>query len=53
MSKTSDISKYKSIFQSVVLINKEEGFKAFWKGHIAGQLLSSIYGLTQANDNNE
>ncbi|VVC27202.1 Mitochondrial carrier protein,Mitochondrial carrier domain,Mitochondrial substrate/solute carrier [Cinara cedri] len=47
VSQISCNSKYKSIFQSICLINKEEGIKALWKGHIPGQLLSSTYGLTQ------
>ncbi|XP_050527677.1 mitochondrial thiamine pyrophosphate carrier-like isoform X2 [Daktulosphaira vitifoliae] len=47
LSKNSFISKYKSISQSIYLISKEEGFKALWKGHLPGQLLSITFGFTQ------
>lgn len=36
--------------QTVGHINKEEGIKALWKGHLPGQLLSLTYGLTQVNN---
>ncbi|CAI5446969.1 unnamed protein product [Caenorhabditis angaria] len=39
--------KYKGVVQSVILISKEEGHRAFWKGHIPAQGLSAIYGLVQ------
>ncbi|CAP26135.1 Protein CBR-HPO-12 [Caenorhabditis briggsae] len=39
--------KYKGVMQSVFLITREEGAKAFWKGHIPAQGLSATYGLVQ------
>ncbi|XP_016663665.1 mitochondrial thiamine pyrophosphate carrier-like isoform X1 [Acyrthosiphon pisum] len=47
LSRNSNNSKYKSIYQSINLIYKEEGFKALWKGLLPGQFLSTTYGLTQ------
>ncbi|EGT40109.1 hypothetical protein CAEBREN_03949 [Caenorhabditis brenneri] len=39
--------KYKGVLQSVLLITREEGAQAFWKGHIPAQGLSATYGLVQ------
>jgi len=42
-----NVSKYKSLLQSFVLVLKEEGVLALWKGHIPAQLLSITYGMVQ------
>jgi solute carrier family 25 thiamine pyrophosphate transporter 19 len=47
ISKSSLISKYRSIPQTVTQIVSEEGFNALWKGHISAQLLSAVYGMIQ------
>jgi len=39
--------KYRSMSQAFLLILKEEGFAALWKGHAPAQLLSIAYGTGQ------
>lgn len=40
ISRKSQLSKYKSLGQSISNIIREEGFFALWKGHLTGQFLS-------------
>ncbi|CAF2621201.1 unnamed protein product [Rotaria sp. Silwood2] len=40
-------SKYHNLFQTIRLIHHEEGIRAFWKGHIAAQVLSMTYNSAQ------
>jgi solute carrier family 25 thiamine pyrophosphate transporter 19 len=37
--------KYRGMLQSASVIFKEEGLKAFWKGHVPGQALSIVFSL--------
>ncbi|GMT22158.1 hypothetical protein PFISCL1PPCAC_13455, partial [Pristionchus fissidentatus] len=39
--------KYRGVIQSIRLIAREEGVRAFWKGHVPAQGLSAVFGLVQ------
>ncbi|CAN8030891.1 unnamed protein product, partial [Ixodes persulcatus] len=40
-------AKYTSILHGTLCILREEGFTAFWKGHVPAQMLSVVYGGVQ------
>lgn len=47
INRTSKVSKYRSLPQSVIDIVKEEGIRSLWKGHVPAQLLSITYTAVQ------
>lgn len=42
-------AKYYGMLQACLVIYKEEGARAFWKGHIPAQVLSVIFGVVQVS----
>uniref|UniRef100_A0A4P6D9D0 Putative mitochondrial solute carrier protein rhodnius neglectus n=1 Tax=Rhodnius prolixus TaxID=13249 RepID=A0A4P6D9D0_RHOPR len=47
LTRSSRISKYKTLLQASSTILKEEGIKGLWRGHNSGQLLSITFGVVQ------
>nr|CDS28925.1 expressed protein [Hymenolepis microstoma] len=43
ISAVQESAKYRSVFQAIKCIVKEEGFAAFWKGHLSSQILAVSY----------
>ncbi|VDL59297.1 unnamed protein product [Hymenolepis diminuta] len=43
ISAVQESAKYRSVFQAIKCIAKEEGFGAFWKGHLSSQILAVSY----------
>ena len=49
ISKGHHSAKYYGMAQACLVIHKEEGIRAFWKGHIPAQALSVVYGVVQVS----
>ncbi|VDM16276.1 unnamed protein product [Hydatigera taeniaeformis] len=47
ISTMQESAKYRSIFQAIRCIIKEEGLGAFWKGHLSSQILAVCYSGVQ------